>query len=79
MFDISIEGGIELKGIITHDLEVEPEEGYNQWDEYYYMDNYVNSIKRTLYIESVLYTVSDNMVNMNDLETLEEINSITLV
>ena len=80
VFDISVEGGIELKGTITHDLEVEPEEEYDPWDDdYYYMGNYGNSIKRTLYIEDVLYTVSDNMVKMNDLETLEEINSITLV
>ena len=79
VFDISVEGGIELKGTITHDLEVEPEEEYDPWDDYYYMGNYGNSIKRTLYIEDVLYTVSDNMVKMNDLETLEEINSITIV
>ena len=79
VFDISVEGGIELKGTITHDLEVEPEEEDDPWDEYYYMGNYGNSIKRTLYIEGVLYTVSDNMVKMNDLETLEEINSITIV
>ena len=79
VFDISVEGGIELKGTITHDLEVEPEEEYDPWDDYYYTGNYGNSIKRTLYIEDVLYTVSDNMVKMNDLETLEEINGLTLV
>ena len=79
VFDISVEGGIELKGTITHDLEVEPEEEYDPWDDYYYMGNYGNSIKRTLYIGDVMYTVSDNMVKMDDLETLEEINSITLV
>ena len=79
VFDISVEGGIELKGTITHDLEIEPEGEHDPWDDYYYMGNYGNSIKRTLYIEDVLYTVSDNMVKMNDLETLEEINSITLV
>jgi len=79
VFDISVEGGIELKGTITHDLEVEPEEKYDPWDDYYYTGNYGNSIKRTLYIEDVLYTVSDNMVKMNDLETLEEINGVTLV
>jgi len=78
VFDISVEGGIELKGTITHDLEVEPEDEDGPWDEYY-VGNYGNSIKRTLYIEDVLYTVSDNMVKMNDLETLEEINSATLM
>ena len=79
VFGISVEDGIELKETITHDLEVETEEEYDQWDDYYYTGNYGNSIKRTLYIEDVLYTVSDNMVKMNDLETFEEINSITLV
>jgi uncharacterized secreted protein with C-terminal beta-propeller domain len=79
VFDISVEGGIELKGTITHDLEVGSEEEYDPWDDYYYMGNYGNSIKRTLFIEDMLYTVSDNMVKMNDLETLEEINSINLV
>ncbi|MEA3457796.1 MAG: beta-propeller domain-containing protein [Candidatus Thermoplasmatota archaeon] len=78
VFDISVEGGIELKGTITHDLEVEPEEEHDSWDGYYYTGEYGNSIKRTLYIEDVLYTVSDNMVKMNDLETLEELNSVNL-
>jgi len=78
VFDISIEGGIELKGTITHDLEIEQEE-YDPWDDYYYSGDYGNSIKRTLYIEDVLYTVSNNMVKMNDFETLEEINSVALV
>jgi len=78
VFDISVEGGIELKGTVTHDFEVEPEEEYDSWGDYYYTGDYGNSIKRTLYIEDVLYTVSDNMVKMNDLETLEEINSVSL-
>jgi len=79
VFDISVDSGIELKGTITHDLEIEPEEEYGQWGDYYYTGGYENSIKRILYIEDVLYTVSDNMVKMNDLETLEEINSVALV
>jgi len=74
VFDITIEGGIELKGSITHDLETEEE----QEDTYYYWD-YGNSIKRTLYIEDVLYTISDNMVKMNSLEDISEINSVELI
>jgi len=74
VFDITIEDGIELKGSITHDLETEEEQEdiYHHW-------NYGNSIKRTLYIEDVLYTISDNMVKMNSLEDLSEINSVELV
>jgi len=78
VFEISIEKGLELKGTITHDLEIKQEE-YDPWDDYYYSGDYGNSIKRTLYIEDVLYTVSDNMVKMNDFETLEEINNVALV
>ncbi len=76
VFDITVEDGIELKGSITHDIETEEE----QKEPYYYYDlDYSNSIKRTLYIEEVLYTISDNMVKMNSLEDLSEINSVELV
>ena len=72
VFDISIEDGIELKGIISHYLENdEPPE-----KEWYY--NYVYSIKRTLYIDNVLYTISDKIVKMNSLDDLGEINIINL-
>lgn len=74
VFDITIEGGIELKGSIAHDLETEEEHE----DIYHYWD-YGNSIKRTLYIEDVLYTISDNVVKMNSLDDLREINSVELV
>ena len=73
VFNISIEGGIGLKGVISHDSKTELPEG-----EYWYGD-YGYSIKRTLFIDDVLYTISDNMVKMNSLEDLSEINSIDLV
>ena len=73
VFDISTEG-IEFKGEITHETESEQD-----YDDYYYWNwNYGDSIKRTLYIEDVLYTISDNMVKMNDLNDLTEINSLEL-
>ena len=77
VFDISIENGIELKGTVTHDLEMQSEETDSD-DVYYYNYDYENSIKRTLYIDDVLYTISDNMVKMNNLNTLDEINSVSL-
>lgn len=36
------------------------------------------SVKRSLYIEEVLYTISDGMVKMNSLTDLSEINSLLL-
>jgi len=36
------------------------------------------SVKRSLYIDNVLYTISDGLVKMNDLADLDEINTIRL-
>jgi len=74
VFDISVEDGIELKGTVTHDLDTEDEQ-----EDIYYWGDYGNSIKRTLYIGDILYTISDNIVKMNDLSDLSEINSLELV
>jgi len=38
-----------------------------------------SGISRSLYIGDVLYTISDKMVKMNNLEDLSEINSVELV
>ena len=71
VFDITLDKGIELKGVISHGEEVNDEE-------YEYWGYYGNSIKRTLYIGEVLYTISDNFVKMNSLDDLFEINYIEL-
>ena len=49
-------------------------------DDYYWYWGYSSSsyISRSLYIEDVLYTISDKMVKMNSLDDLSEINSIEL-
>ncbi|RLI64521.1 MAG: hypothetical protein DRO67_04020 [Candidatus Asgardarchaeum californiense] len=77
VFDVTLEDGLELKGKITHESE---EENENEEDDYYsyYRYDYRYSIKRSLYIDDVLYTISDNMVKMNSLEDLSEINSLNL-
>ena len=71
VFRITLEDGLELKGVIEHGEK-------NTNDEYYWSSDYDNSIKRTLYIDDVLYTISNNLVKMNDLGDLSEINSIKL-
>ena len=65
IFDISLEQGFTLEGEITHQ---------NVADQFEYDLN----VKRILYIDNVLYTVSDNKVKMNDLESLELLNEINL-
>lgn len=64
VFDISLENGIGLRGGITHQ-----ENGAELWQ---------NSVKRSLYIGNVLYTVSDAKIKMNNLENLNDIGEIQL-
>lgn len=68
VLNVSIEEGIIIRGRITHGTEPEFLGG----------DSYQNYVKRSLYIENVLYTFSDAKVKMHDLETLDEINVIML-
>ena len=64
IFDISLKG-ISLKGTVSHGPEGRPD-----------FPEYNRPVKRCLYIEDVLYSVSERMVKANDLETLKEINRI---
>jgi inhibitor of cysteine peptidase len=71
VFNISLDG-LELRGQITHMEDgTLVNGGY-----YYYYTGY--TVQRSLYIENVLYTISDMKVKMNSLETLAEINTIDL-
>jgi len=72
VYDITSEQGFVFRGRITHlknDEEI-LKSGF------YFESSY--SIKRSLYIGNVLYTISDNTIKMNDLENLNEINIIDL-
>jgi len=66
VFNITISGGLVLRGNITHQ-----ENGGIYWDSAYW-------VNRALYIENVLYTVSDKKIKMNILEDLTEIKEIQL-
>jgi inhibitor of cysteine peptidase len=70
VFDISPDG-IEYRGGITH-LEdgADLKSGYWSYSEYF--------VERALYIGDVLYTVSDRLVKMNDLGSLDLLNEIEL-
>jgi len=64
VFNITITARLVLKGSVAH-LEA----GASEWDNSYW-------VKRSLYIENVLYTVSDKKIKMNSLEDLTLINEI---
>jgi hypothetical protein len=65
VFNISLEQGFRLKGNITHQNHADQFESGLQ-------------VKRILYIDNVLYTISDKKIKMNSLENLGEINEVEL-
>jgi len=72
VFHISFEHGLEFRGGITHlaDNSDLTKTGY------YYHSAY--SIERSLYIDNVLYTISELKIKMNSLADLTEIGEINL-
>lgn len=60
--------GFDLRGVVEH----EEEEGYNYW---YYSSS---DVLRTLYIDDVLYTISQKKILMNDMNSLDDINEVDL-
>jgi uncharacterized secreted protein with C-terminal beta-propeller domain len=70
VFNIDLTNGIMLKGKITHENETA-----NKTDYYY---DYQSQIRRSLYMENILYTLSSKMIKMNDLSNLSEINKVEL-
>ena len=70
VFDISLADGLVLEGGITHSED----DAQLKWGWYYSS----RSVKRSLYIDNVLYTISDELVKINNLEDLSEISEIEL-
>ena len=74
VYRLTLGNGFEYKGRITHldDSDIIKSGDYWYWGS-------SGSIFRSLYIDDVLYTISDKMVKMNDLETLAEMNFMDLM
>lgn len=69
VFKLTIEDGFELKGTISH-MNNDPNDPYTyRWDSY---------VRRSLYIEDSIYTVSNTMVKINDMDTLDLIKTVGL-
>lgn len=66
VFDVSLFHGFLLEGKITH-----LESGMNIYEDSHW-------VRRAVYIEDVLYTISDLKIKMTDLDTLDEIGEISL-
>jgi uncharacterized secreted protein with C-terminal beta-propeller domain len=72
VFDISVDSWLQLRGRITHAENVtDPERDY-----YYYYSPF--TVERSLYMDDVLYTISEAKIMMNDLDNLNYINEVQL-
>jgi inhibitor of cysteine peptidase len=71
VFNISLDQGLQLKGGITHIENIAETE-----KDYYFYSPF--SVTRSLYIDDVLYTISDAKIMMNSLDNLDYINEVQL-
>ncbi|MFH1393597.1 MAG: beta-propeller domain-containing protein [Candidatus Micrarchaeota archaeon] len=72
VFGVSPEEGFSLRGKVTH---LDGEDAFEK-SGYYFDSEY--SVKRSLYMDDVLYTISDMKVKMNGLGDLGEVNEVAL-
>ncbi len=70
VFSLDLENGFVLKGKVTHSNQTENE------TEYY--SDYQSQIRRSLYMDDILYTISQKMIKMNTLTDMAEINNVSL-
>ena len=72
VYDISLDG-IKERAVISH------ADSENTENEYRY-SLYNSQVKRSLYIDNYLYTISNNLIKINDLDTinLDEIKELEL-
>jgi len=70
VFGLTPEDGFEVKGKITHNEN-------DEQDRYYWWGS-PNVVRRSLYMDDMLYTVSDGKIKANDLSDLKEIKEIKL-
>ena len=73
VYNIDLTNGFKFKGLITHDAIDEKND--TSYSYYTYSKSYTSDI-RGLYIDNTLYTVSEEEIKANDLETLEEIKEV---
>lgn len=73
IFNVGLDKGFELKGRVSH---IEDETTFLKMGYYYYDDAY--SVKRSLYMDDMLYTLSNKIIKMNKLDTLDEVNKVEL-
>jgi uncharacterized secreted protein with C-terminal beta-propeller domain len=79
IFNISLNQGIALKGTIDHSNPGQPSvDNQAAADLYLPIYKQYGNVQRILYINDVLYTVSDALVKLNDINSLAELKALHL-
>lgn len=65
VFNVTVEDGFILRGTITQQDDLNS-------------SNWQKTVRRSLYIEDVLYTISEKMVKMSSLDTLQTLGTLEL-
>jgi len=73
VYGLTIEDGFDLRGRITH---IDDERAFDKYGYYYY--DYGYAIKRSLYMDNTLYTISDGRVQANSLGDLGFVEGVEL-
>ena len=73
VYKLSLENGFEFRGRVTH-----MDDEQSNYDYYWYGGSYSSYVTRSLYIDDVLYTISNKMIKMNYLGGLGEMNIVHL-
>jgi inhibitor of cysteine peptidase len=73
VYTITLENGFDLKGRVTHYETSEPFEKSG-----YYFGDREYSIRRSLYIDNILYTISQKKIKLNSLDDLNEIKELDI-
>ncbi|MFH1712731.1 MAG: beta-propeller domain-containing protein [Candidatus Jacksonbacteria bacterium] len=70
VYNLTLDKGFVLRGRVTH---YDTDEVFKKSGYYFRGDS---AVKRSLYIEDVLYTLSDSRLQINDLESLEKLKAL---
>ncbi|MCD4699739.1 MAG: beta-propeller domain-containing protein [Phycisphaerae bacterium] len=73
VYNLNLEDGFDLRGKVSH---IEDDSTYAKSG--YRLGDYNDHVRRSLYIDDVLYTISNNKIKLNDLDDLEELNVVEL-
>ncbi len=75
IYNISLDNGFKLLGRVTH-IDDQKDQEELMKSGYYFNSPY--SVRRSLFMDDVLYTISNKKVKMNDLKNISYINEVGL-